>query len=168
MKFWGRTDQRQKSVEEPISPPKVRLRESMMDPKLAKLYAALTEATRGDANVLPGIRLSHFLKVAPQDIGDAILMDRKCVDFLVCEPITMRPLAVVQFLGKDQEAADRFISHALVAAGILVLQIREREDYLVANLREQLIPRLLATESQGRAGRQIKNHDLHRQTAIPR
>lgn len=144
MKFWERNQNREQPVDEPKT--RVSLRDSVMDEGMKRLFQALTEATRSDAIVLPKVRLSNFLQVKSTEcLEEAIKMDRKCVDFMICQPESLKPLAVVQ-LAREQaseNSIDKFTTRALAQVGILVLQIRERNEYPVAGLRRQLIPKLL-------------------------
>lgn len=120
------------------------------------LFRALSVATAPDAVVLPKVRLANFLSLADgvQDIQYAIAMDRKCVDFLLCESDSMRPRVVVELSHSDaakREAWEAsFTTRVCKSAGITAIRIGQQEEYPIGELRRKLMPLLLdpATETK--------------------
>jgi very-short-patch-repair endonuclease len=68
----------------------------------------------------------------------------KHVDFVLCEPKTMRLLAVIELDDRshsynDRKRRDAFVDSALASAGIPVLRVTARQAYSVSEIREQII-----------------------------
>ena len=125
------------------------LRTHMLSEQKALLYRALVAAMAADAVVFAKVRLSDFLFVSGggDDLKHAIKMDRKYVDFLLCDPFSMQPLAVVESVfplqrGEKRRPRDPFVTRALKTAGITLLKIETRPGYPIEELRELLLPKI--------------------------
>lgn len=78
-------------------------------------------------------------------------IDRKHVDFLLCEPKTVRPLMGIELDDKshqrsDRQARDDFVEHVFQAAGLPLVRIPVKPSYSVTELGKQLQPYLKITE----------------------
>lgn len=126
------------------------LRSHMLSESHALLYRALVAALAAEAVVFAKVRLADFLYVSGggDDLKHAIKMDRKFVDFLLCDPFTMQPLAVIELKRSgnpdEQRSRDPFIARALKTAEITMLRIEARNSYPVAELRSALLPKIEA------------------------
>lgn len=74
-------------------------------------------------------------------------IDRKHVDFLVCDPATMRPLLGIELDDKshqrqDRQERDAFVDQVFNAAGLPLLHIPAKRGYVVADLSTTLAPYL--------------------------
>lgn len=125
------------------------LRSHMLSQQKALLYRALVAAMAADAVVFAKVRLADFLFVSGggEDLKHAIKMDRKFVDFLLCDPFSMQPLAVIELSVPQQEGSkpqsrDPFITRALKTASISLLKVESRDSYPVQQLRELILPRV--------------------------
>lgn len=82
-------------------------------------------------------------------------IDRKHVDFLLCEPGTVRPLMGIELDDKshardDRQARDALVDEVFETAGLPLMRVRVRREYAVAELRAELERRLGG--AQGTAG----------------
>lgn len=124
------------------------LRSHMLSQQSALLYRALVAAMAADAVVFAKVRLADFLFVSGgENLKHAVKMDRKYVDFLLCDPFSMQPLAVIELsfpveTGEKPKSRDPFVSRALKTAGIPLLKIEARQSYPVQQLRGVLLPRV--------------------------
>ena len=114
-------------------------------------YHALVAAGDGLIVVFPKVHLVDFLFVGDgvKQIKDAIRMDRKRVDFLLCDANTMQPKAVVELFSNDRKDSykpyqDPFVSRALNSSGLASFRIEARDSYPIGELRERLIRRLMS------------------------
>ncbi|MGB7344763.1 MAG: DUF2726 domain-containing protein [Pirellulaceae bacterium] len=130
---------------------KLKLRPEVLSPTQAKLYRSLVAAISADAVVFAKVRLSNFLIVSAGGGGLelGLKMDRKCVDFLLCDPFTMKPLAVVELVepvkSPTQQASqpkDLFITRVLHNARIKHLRIEARSHYPIEELRKILFSKI--------------------------
>lgn len=72
-------------------------------------------------------------------------IDRKHVDFLLCDPATMRPLVGIELDDKshqrpDRQERDAFVDQAFQAAGLALLHVPAKRAYVVTELAAQLTP----------------------------
>ena len=123
------------------------LRSQMLSEPKALMYRALVASAAADAVVFAKVRLSDFLFVAGggDDLKHAIKMDRKFVDFLLCDPFSMQPLLVIELGmpvsdGEKQKTRDPFITRALKTSGIKLLKVEARQSYPVRELRDLMLP----------------------------
>ena len=123
------------------------LRSQMLSEPKALMYRALVASVASHAVVFPKVRLSDFLFVSGggDDLRHAIKMDRKYVDFLLCDPFSMQPLLVIELgipesEGKKRRTRDPFITRALKTSGIKLLKVEAKGSYPVRELRELLLP----------------------------
>ena len=135
----------------------------MMSDDKAVLYRALVAALAADAVIFAKVRLADFLFVVNggNDLKHAIKMDRKHVDFLLCDPFTMHPVAVVELTYPEEPnekplQRDPFVTRALKTAGISLLKVEQRPSYPIHELRNAMLSkiggRLAEAKSKGRNG----------------
>lgn len=128
------------------------VREQFLDSQCQAAYKAIVEAGDGKILVFPKVHLVDFLFVhdGTSQINDAVRMDRKNVDFLLCDAETMQPRAVVELFSSDRKRGykscqDPFVSRALNSSGLASFRIEARDSYPIDELRERLIRRLTIT-----------------------
>ena len=131
------------------SPTLFQVREQFLASQWQAAYKALVTAGDGLILVFPKVHLVDFLLVrdGTAQINDAIRMDRKSVDFLLCDKKTMEPKAVVELFSNDRKRGykpyqDPFVSRALNSSGLASFRIEARDSYPIDELRERLIRRL--------------------------
>jgi hypothetical protein len=131
------------------TPMQVIARPELLGEKDSILFRSLVAAFVADAIVIPKARLSDFLSLSkgPGQLKHAIRMDRKWVDFLICDPFSMQPLAVIQRVESEAPIAnarqrDPFIAEAIKQADIVMLRIKTRQNYPANKLRELILPKI--------------------------
>ncbi|NND97381.1 MAG: DUF2726 domain-containing protein [Pirellulaceae bacterium] len=147
------------------------LRSQMLCEQKATLYRALVAAVASDAVVFAKVRLADFVRI-PDQFGDddganrdvnlvhAIKLDRKYVDFLLCDPFTMQPLAVVELADATEtdptgRSRDPFVNRAVKATGIKLLKVQTRTDYPIGHLRRLLLPKLRSIAGRNAQTQQV-------------
>ena len=134
----------------PQTPTLFQARQEVLTPQEQAAYRALVDAGADSIVVFPKFHLVDFLSVRDgvEQISDAVRMDRKRVDFLLCDAKSMRPLAVVELFsnqrkGKRRPYQDPFIARALNLSGLSSFRIEARDSYPIDELRERLMDRLV-------------------------
>jgi hypothetical protein len=129
-------------------------RPSILSAEETAAYRALVAAGENRLAVFPKMHLVDFLYVhdGVQRIEDAVRMDRKRVDFLLCDAETMRPLAVVDLFsleakGSHRQNEDPFVVRALADCGLSCFRIEARTSYPIDDLRNRLVRRLFAKKA---------------------
>ena len=130
------------------------VRPQILDSQEQAAYRALVEAGRGLVLVFPKFHLVDFLFVPEgvTQISDAVRMDRKRVDFLLCDANSMRPMAVVELFCCDRKDSDKppqdpFVARTLNSSGLANFRIEARDSYPIDEIRKRLIRRLSAKET---------------------
>jgi len=118
-----------------------RLRDDFLSPGEAAFYRALCSAIRHRATVCPKVNLADvFFVVRPNENQSyRNRIDRKHVDFLLCDPVTMRPLLGLELDDSSHKRAsrqerDRFVDAVFKTAGLPLGHVRVQASYDVADL----------------------------------
>lgn len=127
------------------------LRDDFLTPAERSLYGVLHGILQGKAIICPKVRLGDLFFVA-RDATSAQAsrnrIERKHVDFVLCDPLTLRPLAAVELDDKSHEAEhrrqrDQFVDRVFEAAGLRLIRITARRQYNVAELEALLSQALI-------------------------
>lgn len=114
------------------------------------------EAVKGRATVSSKVGLNDLFYVKTDDQSRFRVytnkIDRKHVDFLLCELSTMRPLIGIELDDKshqraDRQARDEFVDQVFKASGLPILHIPAKRSYAVAEIAAQLSPVLGVTST---------------------
>ncbi len=122
-----------------------RLRDDFLSPAEATFYRALRSAVGDRATVCPKVNLADvFFVVRPNENQSyRNRIDRKHVDFLLCDPMTMRPLLGLELDDSSHNRAsrqdrDRFVDEVFKTAGLPLGHVRVHASYDVASLSQWL------------------------------
>ena len=119
----------------------------------ALLYRSLVRAVEDRYQVMAKVRLWDFIWLANYPLERRhVLGNLSCrhVDFLLCEPYTLKPLLVIELddashLKPEAQAADRFKDAVFAAAGLPLLRLA-RPHESVPHLRQQIAHKLEPVE----------------------
>jgi hypothetical protein len=133
-----------------------RLRDDFLSPAELSFYHVLASVTGDRAAICTKVNLADLFFVATGDHrkNRAITnrIDRKHVDFLLCEPKTMRPLAGIELDDKSHERPDRKTRDELIEvifanAGLPLVRMPVKIGYMRSELEHALTPYLFSTSS---------------------
>lgn len=128
-----------------------KLRDDFLSPAELSFYQVLSSVTGDRATICAKVNLADLFFVATGDHRKnraiANRIDRKHVDFLLCEPKTMRPLAGIELDDKSHNRADRktrdeLVEEVFANAGLPLLRMPVKQGYARADV-EELIGRHL-------------------------
>ncbi len=117
-----------------------RKREWLLDhPSEKDFYAVLEKAcaqVMGPCRVMVQVQLSRLIEVPPGTEKPQVWrnkIDRKSVDYVVCDAGTLRPRFAVELDGSSHDSAkrlerDRFVERALEAAGVKLVRVERRRN----------------------------------------
>jgi hypothetical protein len=140
-----------------------RLRDDFLTPAEANFYRVLQTATDW-AIIAPKVSLGDLFYAQTGDYGqNRVFMnkiDRKHVDFLLCDPATLRPILGVELddrshQRKDRQQRDRFVDGVFGAAGLPIAHVPVRHGYQVAELKAFLQSRAGMPEAESTAKREM-------------
>jgi len=126
-----------------------RLRDGLHPAAENSFYQVLLQTTEGRATICPKVRLGDILDVeaGAQPFSGKSRIDRKHVDFLLCEPTTMQPLVAIELDDSshnrpDRQARDRFVDEVFSTANLSLVHVRVRRQYDTTTLATTLSPYL--------------------------
>ena len=119
-----------------------RLRENFMSAPELALYRALVEMAEQRYVICPKVALNDvFYIVRPnENVNFFNKIFRKHIDFLLCEPSSLRPafgVELVKPIAKNEtRESDQFMEDLFLSAGIPLVHIPTSEHYRIADLVE--------------------------------
>ncbi len=119
-----------------------RLQGALLTPAELNFFPVLREVASQRFGVLAKVRLGDILTVPGQGSKPTTARNRiqqKHVDFLLVDPLTTRPVLVIELDDASHERQDRrerdsFLNRACAAAGVPVLHVKARHAYAPAEL----------------------------------
>lgn len=124
-----------------------RLREKLLSRGEHDFYLTLKAAAGESAIICPKVGLGDIFYTNMGDYAKNLAamnrIDRKHVDFLLCDPLTMRALIAIELddkshQRKDRKERDRLVNRVFKAVGLPLQRIRVRRTYDVDALSELL------------------------------
>lgn len=125
------------------------LRDHFLSPAELSFYEVLRTVTGSRAVVCTKVAQDDLFYVKRDDPSRYRIytnkIDRKHVDFLLCDPATMRPLVGIELDDKshqrpDRQERDAFVDQVFQAAGLPLLHVPAKRAYVVTELAAQLAP----------------------------
>jgi hypothetical protein len=120
------------------------LRDNFLSPAEHSLYLLLLQAVGDWAMVCPKVNLSDLFYAKSKDYSEYRIytnkIDRKHIDFLLCDPKTVKPILGIELDDEshkraDRKERDRFVEHVFTAAKLPLARIPVRRTYNVGELR---------------------------------
>ena len=113
-----------------------RLRDQFLSPAEMAFYRFLLEMTGEKAHVLSKIRLADIFYVSQprENLAYRNKIDRKHVDFLICDPNTMQPRFAIELDDRthqreDRKARDAFVDRVFEASGLPLVHVKVQKAY---------------------------------------
>ncbi len=113
-----------------------RLRDDFLSPAELTFYRALSTAVGDSAMIAPKVNLGDLFFVLNPKENNAFRgrISQKHLDFLLCDPQTLRPLAGIELddashRRADRQARDAFVDEVFRAAGLPLIHVPCRRDY---------------------------------------
>ena len=122
-----------------------RLRDHFLSAAELSFFHVLRSVVKTKYRITTKVRVSDLLFVVQRhkNMGHANRIDRKHVDFVLCDPETMQPKLVIELddsshSRKDRADRDKLIDAAFTAAGLPILHVIARNKYSLRELAEQI------------------------------
>jgi hypothetical protein len=124
-----------------------RLRDDFLSPSEASFYRVLKQAVADQFLVFPKIGLQELFFVSGQEGNRTYRnkIDRKHVDFVLCDPATLKPVVAVELDDASHKRADRierdrFVDKVFATANLPLVRIPAQATYSTKQLSESLNP----------------------------
>ena len=118
-----------------------RLRDDFLSPAERSFHTALSAAVGQGLAICPKVNLADLFFVARpnEDKGARGRISQKHVDFLLCEPASMRPRLGIELDDSshqraDRQARDEFVDRVFLSAGLPLLHVPASASYSVPQL----------------------------------
>jgi hypothetical protein len=127
------------------------LRKEFLSPAEHNFFGVLKSIVADQAIISIKTGLGDLFDAISRDPGEFRIyrnkIDRKHVDFLLCDPKTVRPLVGIELDDKshqrsDRQTRDQFVEHVFQAANLPLVRIPVKPSYSVTELGKQLQPYL--------------------------
>ena len=136
------------------------LQNHFLTPAELNFFQTLRSVVGSRAIICPKARLGDLFLVKQEDNSKFVAysnkINRKHVDFLLCDPATMKPLVSIELDDKshqreDRQERDAFVNQVFAAAKLPLLHVATKRAYVVEELSAQLAPYLVAAPVQARS-----------------
>jgi hypothetical protein len=127
------------------------LRDHFLSPAEHSFFMVLKSAVSDSALISIKVGLSDLFYAKSSDGSKhrtfTNKIDRKHIDFLLCDPKTVRPIAGIELDDKsherdDRQARDKFVENVFRVSNLPLIRIPVKHSYSVAELRDILWPYL--------------------------
>ena len=134
-----------------------RTRDDFLSPSERNFYQVLKSVAGSRLLICPKVSLSDLFYVKSRDPREYRVytnkIDRKHVDFLLCNPETLIPVAGIELDDKSHERADRkqrddFVEGVFAAAKLALLRVRVQRGYQPQELAALLGPLLSSSPDE--------------------
>mgnify|MGYP003346152918 FL=1 len=133
-----------------------RLRTELLTPAERSFYGVLLKAVGDRAIVFAKVRVSDLLFVPGGEgrRGHENRINMKHVDFVLCSPDTVRPIAAIELDDSSHKRADRvkrddFLNEAFEAARLPLIRFAVRHQYEIHEIARNLEPAFTPSTSSG-------------------
>lgn len=125
------------------------LRNNFLSPAELSFYGVLRDVVGNRAVISSKVNLGDVFRVKLDDKSKFRIytnkIDRKHVDFLLCDPVTMRPLVGIELDDRshqreDRQVRDTFVDEVFAAARLPLLHIPVRRAYVALEIEAQIAP----------------------------
>ncbi len=139
-----------------------RLRDDFLSPAELSFYKVLQSALGDRATISPKVNLAdNFFVARPnENQGYRNKIDRKHVDFLICDPTSMKPLCGIELddsshARQDRQTRDEFVDRVFEVAGLSLVRIPASRGYSPQELLQLVEPRLASVRTVGETTEEI-------------
>lgn len=133
-----------------------RLRDDFLSPAELSFCKVLQKALGDRATISPKVNLADIFFVARpnENQGYRNKIDRKHVDFLICDPTSMKPLCGIELddsshARQDRRTRDEFVDRVFDVAGLPLIRIPARKGYSPQELLQLVEPHLTSVRKAG-------------------
>ena len=150
------------------------LRDNFLSPAELSFYHVLLQSIRGEYTVCSKVNLSDvfFVSRPNENQGYRNKIDRKHVDFLLCDSKTMQPLLGIELddashAKKKRQERDQFVDQVFAAAGLPILHVPATRGYNVSELSEIIRSSLQSKKPVTRAPKALNGERFCPKCLIP-
>jgi hypothetical protein len=128
--------------------------QQLLSPAELSFFQVLREAVGSSTVICPKVRLGDLFMVNQASNGSyqgyRNKIDRKHIDFLLCDLVTMRPLVAIELDDSshqrvDRQTRDAFVNGVFAAARLPLVHIPVKRSYDAAELKSKIAPFLITS-----------------------
>ena len=151
-----------------------RLRDDFRSPAEFSFYRVLKNAVAEQAVICCKVRLADIFFVSRSEggQGERNRIDRKHVDFLLCDPRTMRPRCGVELDDashdrRDRRERDAFVDQVFVAAALPLVRFGAKSAYSAADIAAVVTPYLQEPAPPTKSARSPEGKPICTKCGVP-
>ena len=176
----GKSDGSAQTAEFPYN-----LRDNFLSPAELSFYSVLRTAVNGRATLSTKVALGDIFYVKKGDDASrwrvyTNKIDRKHVDFLLCDSATMQPIVGIELDDKshqrpDRQERDAFVDQVFAAAKLPLLHVTAQRGYVVEQIAAQIAPYIGVVTSSStppapatRSSQPVPDHQAYEAPCCPK
>ena len=139
--------------------PKAMVSTKFVTPAELDFYRVLTRVLAGRGHILAQVALNRvlFLPNQPGRQSWSNKLRGRSLDFVVCDPATLRPMVAIELDDsthdrRDRRARDDDVERLLSAAGLPLVRFKCRRTYHTQSVADAVLPHLVAASGGQRIG----------------
>lgn len=158
-------DEKPSSIEHPYH-----LLDEFISPAELSFFLNLKAVVGDSTHILSKVKLSDLFYAKTGDYGKnrsyTNRIDRKHVDFLLCDSKTLKPILGIELDDKSHQRADRqerddFVNHVFAAAGLSLMHIAVQRGYSQSDLKAKLATYISDTKNANEKPAQTQDSAPH-------
>lgn len=124
-----------------------RRRDDFLSPAERSFFGVLNQVVGMNTFICPKVNLADLFCVPSRDASEHRIyinkIDRKHVDFMLCDPMTLMPILGIELDDRSHQRADRqqrdhFVENVFAAAGLPLVRVPVKRGYAVQEIAELL------------------------------
>lgn len=132
------------------------VRDDFLTPAEHSFYFVLKSVVADSALICPKVALGDLFYAKASDASKFRIyrnkIDRKHVDYLLCDPRTIRPILGIELDDKshqrsDRQVRDEFVDHVFKAAKLPLVRVPVKHSYSTKEIEELVRPNIAKTET---------------------
>jgi len=139
--------------------------DEFISPAELNFFFNLKSVIGDEVQIFSKVKLSDLFYAKTGDFGKnrayTNKIDRKHIDFLLCDPKTLKPILGIELDDKSHQRADRkerddFVNHVFQAAKLPLMHISVQRSYSQSELKSKISEYLTSTQSSTKQPEQIQ------------
>lgn len=158
-------DENSSKIEYPYS-----LKDEFFSPAELNFFFNLKSAVGDSAQIFSKVNLRDLFSAKTNDNGKkrsyTNRIDRKHVDFLLCDPKTLKPILGIELDDKSHQRADRqerddFVNHVFEAANLPLMHLSVQKGYSQNELKSKISAYISGTQNNDKHPEQVQDVAPH-------
>ena len=149
------------------------IRDDFLSVSELSFFKVIKQVVGNKALICPKVSLKDLFFVKMSDRGKQNIylnkINRKHIDFLLCDPGTLKPLCAIELddishKREDRVARDVFINKVFETTGLILIRFENKKSYALSEIENKIVP-ILNVDGSSKAFPIIESNNLIAETA---